>query len=275
MTFFHRIILVLLLFRSAAHVSAGPIVELRSISELPGILESLGEQSPPLVVFDIHGTLIEARGSAGVGSDAWIASLLARGVSFPLVCDAWAELQMGMELTPVEPQTSQIVNQLTKNHTVVALTGGLVSLVDTYHAKLSNQGINLSRSPPPFDMNQTLYVPNKKRSQGLEQVIYRNGIFAVGPHVSKGEALAQILESWSYRPRTVVFIDDNKKYLWDVIDHLPETFNVVPLHYTGSTIPSWFSPQNADAELQRFSSEQLPSGNACAKVFDFLNPDGR
>lgn len=274
MIFFHRLFSFLFLASSMINVRADPVEELKSILDLPGVLKSLGDESTPLIVFDIHGTLVEARGCAGLGSDAWVASLLNRGVPFSLVCDAWSELQISVKLLEVEPQTSTIVNELAKNHAVIALTGGLVSLVDTYHESLVVQGIDLSRSRPPFDMNHSFNVQTKRPGLGTEWVEYRNGILAVGPHVSKGEALARLFELWNYQPRTVVFVDDNQRYLMEVSEVLPASTRVLPLHYTGSVISSWFLPQNADEELLRFSTKLLPDGNACAKVFDFLPPFG-
>lgn len=186
----------------------------RGIVEEASMSRVLREVGPgTLVVFDIDNTLIEPQGH--LGSDQWYDYLVESGASRGLDSRAAIEQadrafnvwQDRIEVQSVDPASPQVMADLDKKAIpYFALTARSAGAMAVTERQLTKAGFHL----PGGGFHAGSAAKPGKLGSGAA---YGRGVFYVGElGLTKGEALARILDLSGIAPKRVVFVDDKAKH---------------------------------------------------------------
>lgn len=163
-----------------------------------------------LIVLDLDNTLIEP--VQQLGSDQWFYSQIARyeeeGMpkedALERALADWMAVQNITKVKTPEPGIASTVERLQeRGFAVIGLTTRGLGLSKTSLEQLKSVGIDLSITAPSKE--EQYFRLNRG-------VLYRGGVlFTANTH--KGEALFKLLDQISYRPRSILFINDKKSHL--------------------------------------------------------------
>jgi hypothetical protein len=265
-----RFILILLLISHAVVWAKSFIEDITSLRDVDTRLRMGKFQEPVLIALDIHGTLAEARAFHGIGSDCAVRQLTAQGVPFAQVCSVWQEVQERINLADPFESAAHYITSWKAQYSVIGLTGGLVELAGRYPEQLAGLNISMAGNAGPFRQDLTLETPDKRNAESRQNIAFRSGILAVGPFVSKGQGLRTLLQRVGFRPATVVFVDNEARYL----EELRELFGVDEDFYGFRIQPSaWelqYDPSRFRTGLSEFVALHGTAVSKCSALLSSL-----
>ncbi len=184
------------------------------IVEEAGMARVLRESGPgTVVVFDIDNTLLEPRGHSG--SDQWYDFLVETHVKCGMSAtraieeadrafNAW---QDRIEVQCVDPNSPQVLATLRENRIpFFALTARSAGAAALTHRQLEQAGLHLQDGR---------FTPRRAAdaAQLGHGAAYHQGVFFIGElGLTKGQALAKILDLSGHAPKRIVFVDDKAKH---------------------------------------------------------------
>lgn len=208
-----KIILFLLLFCS--NFLLGVIVERDSIVSVLEYLELHDYGPQTLLVFDIDNTIAETYPTEH-GGDQWFFAMvdyhMKQGYEYydavKAVIPLYAELQNKTQLTLIEPFIIELMRDLKKKGIkIIALTARPSLLLECVIQQLKEIGII-------FDDFESIMIDGYQNDHYCMQ----KGIIASGLLGNKkGEVLFEILKHLNFIPETLIYIDDKKKHVANVI----------------------------------------------------------
>lgn len=256
----HRAISVALVLFAFPCFSAAHLNEVDSLAEVDLFLKTQSLQDPVLIAMDIHGTLAEARQFCGIGSDPWVRDMIALGLDFQKICAAWGEIQRHVALSLIEKQAVPYIEAWRRHHDVIAITGGLVELSNRYPIQLRELSFS-------FDQRALRFLaPTKKQPEDRVSVTFQSGILAVGPLVSKGEALRNLIMELRITPKTIVFVDNETRFLNEMVSSLGNDYEFYGFKLPESPWTGTYDSRRARQGLAEFIAAYGEFAPACAGI---------
>ncbi len=171
-----------------------------------------------LVIFDVDNTLIDT--VQNFGGTAWAYNvahkLLKKGIeptkAVKQSYTIYTEVKKFVQFKPVEPETPGLIRQLReKNIQAMVLTMRALQMAKSTVQDLRSADIDFSKQPIHHE------------TVTLESMAgYAEGILYSGPMLSKGECLTSFLDTISYKPEYIIFVDDSKQQVENVHTTLNE-----------------------------------------------------
>jgi hypothetical protein len=228
------------------------VFALALIRECPTIQEVLPEALPDtLVILDIDNTLI--RPCQSLGSNEWFQHQLKQKKeafqdpeeALNQTIDLLHSIYAVTKVQTMEPETAKVIRQLQdRNVMVMGATYRGPMIASLTIRQLASVGIDLSVTSPSkatfplIDLSESLY--------------YRGILFSSGK--SKRQALLGFFRQLSWRPKRIVCIDDQKKYLEEISAFEDEGIPFVGLRFSGGDVYiKDFNPQLCEIELKAFN----------------------
>jgi len=174
------------------------------IKEYSSLLPLIEEQDA-LFVFDLDNTLIRPVNS--LGSVEWFFSYIERALAkaedrekcLRRCVSLWKALQSLIPVQLLEKEAAQIIKTLQKKAPVIALTAREPDFKHVTQQQLCSVDIDFKISAPAPGEFHLSKIPIAEYCDGV--------LFAGGYH--KGEVLLSFLEQIEYKPKRIVFSDDN------------------------------------------------------------------
>ncbi|MBK7962427.1 MAG: DUF2608 domain-containing protein [Bdellovibrionales bacterium] len=238
-----KILLVMLITASSlfSQFTFAVIIEIKTMSQ---ILPYIDHQT--LLVFDLDNTVLEPVQT--LGSDQWFKSLLANGAPLPQAISVWTEVQKRTQVKAVEEITRQIIaNAQAHAHAALALTARPSDLSETTEIQLNSIGVS-------FRSSSSIAKDSFNSDQNSARFI--NGIKYIGPSLSKGDALVEMINQMARKPRRVVFVDDLQNIPSPSMQPLiQQVFRILNFrHGAADEKVQSFNPVVAQAELKVFQN---------------------
>ena len=203
-----------------------------------------------LVLFDIDNTLIWAEQE--FGSLEWGTYVADRfhkkgfdpREAFQKSYEIYRKIEEIIAYEPVEEMTLHVLNNLNKEGIKnIALTRRLFSSSDATEKHLLSAGIDFSKNL----LHKNDVVLN-------EEAAYFNGVLYSGFEEEKGCCLIKFLEEISYKPQSIIFVDDTKNH----IEEFHETVSAYGISTTcirygwADSRSDNFDPVRAEKDMKNF-----------------------
>jgi hypothetical protein len=237
------------------------------IRECSTIQEILSLSQPDtLVILDIDNTLI--RPCQSLGSEEWFQHHLKQQIdathdnneALNTTIDLLHGIYAVTKVQLMEQKTAEIVRQLQdQGGVLMGLTNRGPAAANMTVRHLASVGIDLATASPSktsfplIDISETLYHHG---------ILFTNG-------KSKKQSLLSFFRQLGWRPRRIVYVNDQRKYLEEVSTFENEGILFVGLRFTGGDLYSRnFNSQLCDIELEAFLN--LISDDAATKELQKL-----
>ena len=211
-----------------------------------------------LVILDVDNTLIEP--VQELGNDQWfhyrIKQRQAQGQPWADALERtipeWVAIQNVTQVKLVEEGCDEIVSQLQRRrHPVMGMTTRGLGMSTRTVEQLRSVGIDLSKTSPT---KEELFFTNiNSRLGDMHGVLFCGGIlFTAG--TDKGSAFAKFLDTLSFRPTAVVFVNDKRDHITPIEEVCKERgISFVGLRYgfLDAKVKS-FRPEVTDVQFEHF-----------------------
>lgn len=242
-------------------INVSKVIEISSMAELESFV-----RPDSLVLFDLDNTLLE---SAQVyGHVNWLYDQIEEGKSRGISHDetikrtfaVWLRSQERNRVKPVEALTPALIKRLqNRGLKVMGLTARQTPLIPATLRQLSDLGVDFgpsSLAPATFDLTKF-----------VAPVAFNQGVLFVSEFIKKSHVLTAYLDRIGYVPRHIVFVDDSKKHVQDLV----EAFNargigIVGLHYPLVASRPHFWDRLAAAKIfEKCDKEGTQTDTLCGK----------
>ncbi len=214
---------------------------------------TIESEESALVVFDIDNTLLKS--IQHFGSVAWgeyvIKDLEKKGISkreaIEIESIFWKTVQPYIKVQAVDPDTQSIIRAIQeKGIPVICLTARLPEELPNTHRQLQSIGL---------DFSKTHLLPGTMHSLHLTpDTLYSHGILFATQRYQKSEVLISFLREAGLNPQKILFIDDKRGHVEDVVNTLSDIgIKCIGFRFGGADKDaSQFNPLIADVQWRTF-----------------------
>lgn len=200
-----------------------------------------------LVVFDVDDTLLHAKQM--LGSSVWFDESMKRQTTpegIQQTIELWEAVQSVTDVEPMEPNTAEEVATLQKTGaTVMAMTARGWNLWASTNRQFKTIGVDFTRAAPTLVLFSLQNIPSSSYGRGI--------LFTCGGH--KGRALKEFLRQTQLTPVRVIYINDKREPLEELIGTLPHTIEYIGLRYKpADALRDRYNPEMANAQLSGFAN---------------------
>ncbi len=203
------------------------IVEISSMAELKAFV-----RSETLVLFDLDHTVFE--GAQIYGHANWFYGVIdeakKEGISpdetIKKIFPVWLRSQERASMKPVEALTPALIKDLqARGIKVMGLTARQTPLIPATLRQLAELDIDFRKT----SLNPAIFGDKEFAAP----VAFSNGILFTSEFVKKSAVLKAYLDRIAFRPQHIVFVDDSKKHVEDLV----QTFQAMGLSISGLHYP--------------------------------------